>query len=48
MTIGVIVPELSETFFSTAVSGIEDVAIENGYNVIFGQSHNDSEKRKGK
>lgn len=46
MTIGVIVPELSETFFSTAVSGIEDIAIENGYNVIFGQSHNDSEKER--
>jgi len=46
MTIGVIVPELSETFFSTAVSGIEDVAMQNGYNVIFGQSHNDGEKER--
>lgn len=46
MTIGVIVPELSETFFSTAVSGIEDTAMLNGYNVIFGQSHNDLEKEK--
>lgn len=46
MTIGVIVPELSETFFSTAVSGIEDVAMGNNYNVIIGQSHNDSEKER--
>ncbi len=46
MTIGVIVPELSETFFSTAVSGIEDVAMLNGYNVIIGQSHNDIEKER--
>lgn len=46
MTIGVIVPELSETFFSTAVSGIEDIAMENGYNVIIGQSHNDTEKER--
>ncbi|WP_447640077.1 MULTISPECIES: LacI family DNA-binding transcriptional regulator [Chitinophagaceae] len=46
MTIGVIVPELSETFFSTAVSGIEDIAMENGYNVIIGQSHNDIEKER--
>ncbi|MFT4205233.1 MAG: LacI family DNA-binding transcriptional regulator [Chitinophagaceae bacterium] len=46
MTIGVIVPELSETFFSTAVSGIEDAAMSSGYNVIIGQSHNDTEKER--
>ncbi|QES87715.1 LacI family DNA-binding transcriptional regulator [Rhizosphaericola mali] len=45
-TIGVIIPELSETFFSDAISGIEDVTFKQGYNVIFGQSHNDIDKEK--
>ncbi|MCU7693175.1 LacI family DNA-binding transcriptional regulator [Haoranjiania flava] len=45
-TIGVIVPEITETFFSRAITGIEDVATENGYNVFFSQSHNDIEKEK--
>lgn len=45
-TIGVILPELSENFFSEAISGIEDTAAAEGYNVIFGQSHNDLEKEK--
>lgn len=45
-TIGVILPELAEDFFSNAISGIEDAASANGYNVIFGQSHNDVEKEK--
>ncbi len=44
--VGVILPELSENFFSEAISGIEDTAAAQGYNVIFGQSHNDLEKEK--
>ena len=45
-TIGVILPELSETFFSSAISGIEDCASKNNYTVLMGQSHNDEQKEK--
>lgn len=37
-TIGVIVPELVHHFFASVVTGIEDVAVERGYNVILCQS----------
>jgi LacI family transcriptional regulator len=40
-TIGVILPELSESFFSSAISGIEDFAKTRNYNVLVGQSHDD-------
>lgn len=45
-TIGVIIPELSEVFFSAAISGIEDAAQKAGYTVLMGQSHDDVEKEK--
>ncbi|WP_041537567.1 LacI family DNA-binding transcriptional regulator [Pseudopedobacter saltans] len=45
-TIGVIVPELSEAFFATAISAIEDVANHRNYTVLFAQSHDDEEKEK--
>lgn len=45
-TIGVIVPELSESFFSIAVTSIEDVAMENDYKVFFSQSHNSIQREK--
>jgi LacI family transcriptional regulator len=45
-TLGVILPELSESFFSTAISGIEDTAYQKGYTVLFAQSHDDEEKEK--
>ena len=38
-TIGVILPELSEAFFSAAISGIEDEAGKHDYSVLLGQSH---------
>ncbi len=38
-TIGVIVPEVVHYFFSTVISGIEDVAYEAGYNVMICQSN---------
>ncbi|WP_145854401.1 LacI family DNA-binding transcriptional regulator [Pedobacter suwonensis] len=38
-TIGVILPELSEHFFSIAISAIEDEAMKKNYTVIFAQSH---------
>src|SRR5690606_3039068 len=43
-TIGVVLPSLSETFFSTAISAIEDLANSNSYNVILGQSLDDPER----
>jgi len=45
-TIGVILPELSESFFSAAISGIEDIAYKKNYTVIFAQSHDDAEREK--
>jgi LacI family transcriptional regulator len=38
-TIGVVVPEIVHYFFSTVISGIEDVAYESGYQVMFCQSN---------
>ncbi|WP_425392114.1 LacI family DNA-binding transcriptional regulator [Ekhidna sp.] len=38
-TIGVIVPEIVHFFFSTVISGIEDIAQSKGYNVIITQSN---------
>jgi len=45
-TIGVILPELSEAFFSSAISGIEDLANINNYTVLMGQSHDDADREK--
>ena len=45
-TIGVILPELSELFFSASISGIEDAAEKNNYTVLLGQSHDDEEREK--
>lgn len=44
-TIGVIIPEIVHFFFSTVISGIEDVAYQGGYNVILAQS-NESYQRE--
>src|SRR5215211_9397817 len=45
-TIGVILPELSEAFFSSAISGIEDAAHKANYTVLMGQSHDVVDKEK--
>jgi LacI family transcriptional regulator len=45
-TIGVILPNLGEEFFSIAINGIEDVATNNSYTVLIGQSHDDVEREK--
>lgn len=37
-TIGVVVPRLSRSFFSSVISGIEEAAYENGFSVIICQS----------
>jgi LacI family repressor for deo operon, udp, cdd, tsx, nupC, and nupG len=42
-TIGVILPELSESFFSTAVSAIEDTAYKKNYTVLLAQSHDNEQ-----
>lgn len=44
--IGVILPLIAEDFFSKSISGIEDVAMANGYTILFGQSHDSLEKEK--
>lgn len=41
--IGVVVPEISIHFFSTAISGIQDTAAEHGYNIMICQSNESSE-----
>ncbi|HCX77264.1 MAG TPA: LacI family transcriptional regulator, partial [Algoriphagus sp.] len=38
-TIGVIIPEVVHFFFSTVISGIEEVAYSRGYNVILTQTN---------
>lgn len=43
-TIGVVLPSLSEPFFSSAISEIEKVAGERDYTVLMGQSHDDAER----
>lgn len=45
-SLGVILPEIRESFFSQAVSGIEDVALGKGYNVFFAQSHDKLQREK--
>lgn len=45
-TIGVIIPEIVHFFFSTVISGIEDVAYSAGYNVILAQSNESLEREK--
>ena len=43
-TIGVILPELAESFFSTAISVIEVLAYIKNYTIIFVQSHDDTSR----
>lgn len=45
-TIGVIVPDMVTHFFSSVVSGIEDVASKNGYYVVITTSNESYEKEK--
>ncbi len=44
--VGVVLPMVSEDFFSKSISGIEDVAMEHGYTILFGQSYDSLEKEK--
>lgn len=45
-TLGVVIPELVHFFFSTVISGIEDVAYSAGYNVIITQSNESLQREK--
>jgi len=45
-TIGVILPELSEAFFSSAITAIEDAAYKRNYTVLLAQSHDDEQKER--
>ena len=45
-TIGVILPDLSEFYFSTAISAIEDTATTHKYSVLLGQSHDSEDREK--
>lgn len=45
-TIGVILPNLSEEFFSRAIDGIEEVAMQKKYSVVIGQSHDELDQEK--
>lgn len=44
--IGVIIPVADRSFFSAAIRGIEDEAVNKGYGVIVCQAHNDIEKEQ--
>jgi len=43
-SIGVIVCEIANSFFSQAINGIESIAYDKGYNVIISQSHESYER----
>lgn len=43
-SIGVIVCEIANSYFSQVINGIESIAYNNGYNVIIAQSHESFEK----
>jgi DNA-binding LacI/PurR family transcriptional regulator len=43
-TIGVMVPEIKHDFFSSAISGIEDIAYHSGYTIIVCQSNESYER----
>jgi LacI family transcriptional regulator len=43
-TIGIIVPEIKHDFFSSAISGIEEVAYQSGYTIILCQSNESYER----
>ncbi|WP_423127350.1 LacI family DNA-binding transcriptional regulator [Gaoshiqia sp. Z1-71] len=45
-TIGIVVPLINRHFFSTFITGVEDVAFAKGYNVIISQSNDLLEKEK--
>jgi DNA-binding LacI/PurR family transcriptional regulator len=45
-TIGVVLPNLKEEFFSEAINGIEEIATQHKYSVLISQSRDDIEREK--
>jgi DNA-binding LacI/PurR family transcriptional regulator len=45
-TIGVVIPNLKEEFFSEAINGIEEMASQNKYSVLISQSKDDLERER--
>ncbi len=45
-TIGIIVPDIDNPFFSMAIGGVEDVAYSQGYHVMIYQSHDSYDREK--
>jgi len=45
-TIGVVIPEVTDSFFAQAINGIESVAQEKGYHVLIYLTHESFEKEK--
>lgn len=45
-TIGIVVPLINRHFFSTFISGVEEIAFKSGYNVIISQSNDLLEKEQ--
>ncbi|GAA4924093.1 LacI family DNA-binding transcriptional regulator [Mucilaginibacter defluvii] len=45
-SIGVLVADVANSFFSQVINGIESVAYESGYNIIISQSHEEYEREK--
>ena len=45
-TVGMIIPEIVHYFFSSVISGIEEIAYQSGYTVIICQSNEDYDKEK--
>ncbi len=45
-TIGIVVPSISNSFYSKAIDGIEQIASKKGYNVLICQSQESLEKQK--
>ncbi len=45
-TIGIIVPEIKHHFFSSAISGIEDVTYNSGFTILVCQSNESIEREK--
>jgi LacI family transcriptional regulator len=43
-TIGIVVPLINRHFFSSVISGVEDIAFKAGYNVVISQSNDLAEK----
>ena len=44
MIVGVVIPEIAHYFFSSVISGIQDLANQNGYNVMVCQTNESYDK----